>query len=515
LVKQGVLSEQWLAQLNKRSALGEGQWPTPEAPWQVMLLAEARAASARDVGASEALLADALGQLVVAGWSPDQAAALLADRMATMPAERTLPFAGTALAKATHAAAMVTRGDLEAWVDAPIGGAAGPWTRVAARRAARGFESQGRVPQAMQAWAGAGLAGDVLAAQRAAAWVLSLRVEADDFGVIEQLRSHMSPAVALIAQGAKLRRAGDIEEAVRTWVRVPPGTRLQVGALAQAAVNLGSVDMDAMATTVQQLRAAARAAATDTQDSQRASMAQQAAGWALAAVINHAVKSNRVDQAAALLRDDPAAGFMSHGDTLRLGAVVALRQGTGDAAVDAFVAHDRARGQGMLLERAFAVIGDQGGIAPTPMASNQPGLRAIMPLLLRHLDTEQLEHQVLVADALRLLGQGEAPRYRAVLASQPSLADAMFGLAELLAMQSNEADRIEAMSLYRALTRAPMEASPDRWWLAQLRMLQLASRAGRPREELQARVERLRHTTPTLGGVQWSGPIQAAVQSSN
>ncbi len=515
LVKQGIVSEQWLAQLNKRMVLGEGQWPPPESPWQVMLLAEARAHAARDIAAAEALLADALPRLVAGGWSPDEAAALLADRMATMPARRTLPFAGTALARAAHAAAMVSRGDLAAWADAPAGGAAAPWIRVAARRAARGFEVANQMPQAMQAWAGAGLAGDILAARRAAAWVLGLDVAANDYGVIDQLRAHTAPEIALIAEAASAQRAGRIDDAVRDWVRMPPGTRLQVGALAAAAAHMGSLDLEVMGTTLQRLRVAAAAATTDTQDPVRAAMAVQASGWALAALVDYAVASNRVEQAARLLGEDPAVAHLTVSDALRLHALVALRQGDAGPAMEALVEHDVELARGMLLERALAVIGSRGGLAPEPMAADEPGLRAIMPLLLRHLNTGQLQHQILVADALRLLGRGDVDRYREILAQHPALADAMLGLAELLASGSDEADRIEAMSLYRALTHAALDTSPDRWWLAQLRMLQLASSVGRPAEELRARVERLRHGAPSLGGIRWSGSIQAAVQSSN
>ena len=515
LVKQGVLPEQWLAQLNKRKTLGEGRWPPAEAPWQVLLLAEARAYDVGDIAAAEALLADALPQLVVGGWSPDEAAALLADRMAAMPAGAAPPFARTALARASHAAAMVTRGNLAAWIDAPTGGAAAPWTRVATRRAARALEANGLVPQAMQAWAAAGLAGDDLSAQRAAAWVLGLATAADDHGVIGQLRSHPSPEIALIAEAAWAQRAGRIDDAVRAWVRVPPGTRLQAGALAAAAANLGSLDLDAMASTIARLRAAAAAAATDTQDPRRAAMAVQASGWALAAIVDHAVASNRVEQAARLLAEDPAVSHLSKRDALRLAALVALRQGDAGSAVDALFAHDAELASGLLLERALAVIGPRRGVAPEPVAADQRALRELMPLLLRYVDTDQLQHQVLMADALRLLGRGEESRYRAVLKARPALADAMLGLAELLAARRDETDRIEAMSLYRALTHAPLEASPDRWWLSQLRMLQLASSAGRPDAELRARVERLRHGAPTLGGIRWSGPIQAVVHAGN
>lgn len=511
----GVTSETWLAQLNKRRALGQGQWPAAEYPWQIMLLAEARSASVDDVAASEALLADALPRLVRAGWDADEAAALLVDRMALFPAHRDLPFAGTSLARAAHAAAMVTRGDIDAWHDAPFDSAAGPWARVAARRAARILEARGDIPQAMAAWSGAGLAGDDAAARHAAAWLLGLRGDTDDGGVIGMLSAHALPEVARTARGVGLLRAGQTAQAIETWVKVPPGTRLQAGALAAAAARLQLVDLEQIASAVQRLRGAAMAASTDQDDPQRAQLASRAAGWTLAALIDHALEQDRVDEAKRMLNTDPARAYLDRSDALRLSAKVDLRSGDATDAMALLASHDLALARQLLVARATAVIGRRRGLAPQPAPVDPRGLRAVLPLMRAWLDLDEPHHQLLVADAMRLLGRGEVRRYRAMLQSQPGLADAMLGLAELLAVESDDEQRSEAMSLFRTLTHASLDANPDRWWLSQLRMLQLAADAGRPEGELQARLARLRHASPKLGGVQWARAIESAAQSGN
>ncbi|MCH2136004.1 MAG: hypothetical protein MK101_05410 [Phycisphaerales bacterium] len=515
LVQQGEVTERWLAQLAKRRMLGAGQWPQPEAPWQVLLFAESRARDVSDVSASEALLADALPMLVAGGWSEDESAALLADRMAALPEADGLPFARTALGRATHAAAMVTRGDLAAWASAPVESAAAPWARVASRRAARALESRGEMTRAMAAWAHAGAAGDSTAARRAAAWALGLAADADDGGVIDRLIELPQREVSSVAAGVQARRAGDIKGAVTAWVKVPPGSSLQTAALAAAAAQLGRLDLDAMAPQVQRLRAAAAAAMTDRQDASRVELAQLAAGWTLAALIDHAIERDRLDEAGELLDADEAAVHLDTGDALWLRARLALRLGEGAQPVAALHAHAPSEVRRLLLERAMAVMGDGADRSPTPAPADARGLRELTPLLLKYLDDGDLADRLLIADALRLDGRGEPDRYRAILQSHPTAANAMFGLAELLSDAPEPEQREEAMVLYRTLAAAPVDAGPDRWWLAQLRMLQLARWAGRPDAELRARVERLRHAAPDLGGTVWAGPIQAAIQSSN
>ena len=515
LLKRGVLAETWLAQLNKRLLHGEGRWPSPDEPWQILLSAEARAHGSGDLLVQEALLADALPRLVAAGWGEDEAAAVLSDRMAALPVSQSSQRPGTALARTAHAAAQVTRGDLDAWQEASMGPVSAPWARTAAHRAARGYEAQGRVLDAMTAWAGAALAGDQAAARYAASWLLGLGPADPDGGVISMLKTHADTAVARVAAGVGSLRAGRRESAIRDWVSVPPGTRLQAGALAAAAAQLGHVDLDVLGTSLRRLRTAAVMAATDKDDPVRAALARRASGWALAAAIDHALSRDRMEEADRLLTLDPAVKHLSQTDQLRLQARLDLRRGQADASVAALAAHDGAMARQLLIERAQAVIGSTRGLDPTPSATDPRGLRRILGLLEQHLDQGDTQQRLLLADALRLSGRGEADRYRQLLDEHPLLGDAMLGLAELLTQHGSDDQRAEAMSLYRGLTHAPREANPDRWWLAQLRMLELASAAGRPNEELDARLARLRHDATDLGGAKWSRAIVHVVQSAN
>jgi len=515
LLKRGVLAETWLAQLNKRLMHGEGRWPSPDEAWQILLLAEARAHATTELLVQEALLADALPRLVAAGWQDDEAAAVLTDRMAALPVSQSSQQPGTALARTAHAAAQVTRGDLDAWREASMGLVSAPWARTAAHRAARGYEAQGRVLDAMAALAGAALAGDRAAAQYVAAWLLGLGPADPDGGVINMLKAHPDSAVSRVAAGVGSLRAGRRESAIRDWVSVPPGTRLQAGALAAAAAQLGHVDLDVLGTSLRRLRTAAVMAATDAEDPERARLARRASGWALAAAIDHALSHDRMEEADRLLTLDPGVKHLEQIDRLRLQARLDLRRGQADAAIAALAAHDAAIARQLLIERAQAVIGSTRGLDPIPGAIDPRGLRRILGLLERHLDAGDSQQRLLLADALRLGGRGETDRYRQLLEDHPHLGDAMLGLAELLIQDGSEAQRAEAMSLYRGLTNAPRETDPDRWWLAQLRMLELASTAGRPNEELDARLARLRHDATDLGGAKWSRAITQVVQSGN
>ena len=195
--------------------------------------------------------------------------------------------------------------------------------------------------------------------------------------------------------------------------------------------------------------------------------------------------------------------------------MVALRTGNAEEEVAAITAIDPLMARRLLIERALQVIGPDGGVGPQPGPRDLQGLQQVLGLLERHLAQSTLQHRLLLADALRLAGKGDVGRYRSLLEAHPQLADAMLGLAELLHHTQSEDAMAEAMALYRSLTTAPVQAAPDRWWLAQLRMLQLAARAGRPLEERLARVARLKHDHPELGGRRWAGPIQAAAQSGS
>ena len=515
VIKRGMLADTWMAQLMKRALMGQGQWPAPAEPWQVLLLAEARAHEATDAATAEALLAEALPRLVQAGWGPDEAAAVLADRMAALPPGEIDLSSSTSTARSAHAAAQVTRGDLQAWTRASLGPVAGPWTRVAARRAARGLAARNQPLDAMAAWAGAGMAGDDQAAAHAAAWALGLEAGAPDGGVLSILQAHPDATIARVVSGVQALRRGDRVQAVRDWTTVPPGTRLQAGALAAGAAQLGHVDLDLLGTSVQRLRTAAVMAATDTTDDHRAAMARQAAGWALTASVRHALEGDRVEEADRMLTLDPAVAWLDHEDALHLRAALELRRGQAEAAVAALAVIRPDLARNLLVERAVSLIGPMRGRSPDPAALDPRGLRRITGMLERHVQEGPVQDRLLVAEALRLAGRPQVQQYRDVLEAQPAWGDAMLGLAEVLQASTDEADRKEAMQLYRGIAGVPVELDPGRWWLAQLRMVQLAAQAGRPVSEVRARVQRLRHGDPSLGGKQWARAFELAVQSAN
>ena len=56
------------------------------------------------------------------------------------------------------------------------------------------------------------------------------------------------------------------------------------------------------------------------------------------------------------------------------------------------------------------------------------------------------------------------------------------------------------MSIYRRLASAGMGGEPRRWWIAQLRMLQILDRMDRNTERIAPRIRQLQQQDPELGG---------------
>ncbi len=56
------------------------------------------------------------------------------------------------------------------------------------------------------------------------------------------------------------------------------------------------------------------------------------------------------------------------------------------------------------------------------------------------------------------------------------------------------------MGIYRRLASAGMQSSPRRWWIAQLRMLQILDAIGRNTDQIAPRIRRLQQQDPSLGG---------------
>ena len=90
--------------------------------------------------------------------------------------------------------------------------------------------------------------------------------------------------------------------------------------------------------------------------------------------------------------------------------------------------------------------------------------------------------------------------YDRLLKSNPSAGSILAGRAQALFDLGGTERLAESMQLYRRLASAGMQSSPRRWWIAQLRMLQILDSIDRNTEQIAPRIRRLQQQDPELGG---------------
>ena len=90
--------------------------------------------------------------------------------------------------------------------------------------------------------------------------------------------------------------------------------------------------------------------------------------------------------------------------------------------------------------------------------------------------------------------------YDRLLEAHPNAGSLLLGRAECLFALGGEPRLVEAMGIYRRLASAGMESDPRRWWLSQLRMLEILDVTGRNSDRIAPRIRRLREQDPDLGG---------------
>ena len=114
--------------------------------------------------------------------------------------------------------------------------------------------------------------------------------------------------------------------------------------------------------------------------------------------------------------------------------------------------------------------------------------------------------EILVIEGLRRGGDPVTALARAdaLLASNPDLGDALLSKAECL-QADPEADRAEAIAIYIRLSKGDEAADPDRFWMAQLRLLQSMVKDGRDTQSVLATLNRLEREHPDLGGQPYVG----------
>ena len=74
------------------------------------------------------------------------------------------------------------------------------------------------------------------------------------------------------------------------------------------------------------------------------------------------------------------------------------------------------------------------------------------------------------------------------------------GRAESLMAIGDPESMAEAMTLYRRLASAGEDADRRRWWIVQLRMLEILDAVDRSTDRIAPRIRRLMQQDPELGG---------------
>ena len=108
----------------------------------------------------------------------------------------------------------------------------------------------------------------------------------------------------------------------------------------------------------------------------------------------------------------------------------------------------------------------------------------------------------LVADARGRSGEHAASLaiYDRLLQLHPSAGSLLAGRAQALFDLGGTERLAESMQIYRRLASAGMQSAPRRWWIAQLRMLQILDSIDRNTEQIAPRIRRLQQQDPELGG---------------
>ena len=135
--------------------------------------------------------------------------------------------------------------------------------------------------------------------------------------------------------------------------------------------------------------------------------------------------------------------------------------------------------------------------------------RELLPLAealeqwLRSKDMDDAVAWSLVADARRRCGDSSAALviYDRLLPGNSNAGSILAGRAEALVAAGGPEQLAEAMGLYRRLVSAGMDSNARRWWIAQLRMLEILDMVDQNTDRIAPRIRRLQQQDPSLGGV--------------
>ncbi len=473
-------------------------------PWAVALMAEAAMAGAASPQRALMMVGPVRRGLVRVGMSHSDAFALARDFASRVGPCDGLPLdAGDRL----DAAAVV---GAAAWATTPETAAA--WLAQCARRdlhpldvasclAARGriLEAGGDLAEAMQDWRAAAELGGQAAGGRwdRAARGATTRARQGDG---DQAREVLALAARfgdrgsawLLTLAAIEAQSGEEAAAIERLRGLEPGGQDHLEALSQIGsivasrrARVGGWSADD-AVVLQEARAAAMAAAHQQRDVARAAAARPVAAELAAVLLEHALYTHGPDVAATRLEDDPAVGWMpaERVDHIRLRLAVARRDWV---AVASLAADGEAAGVRDLLWRCRSLGPEDAArlIAvvdvPAPAGSIHE-LLGIADLLVAGGD---------VASAVQW--------YDAVLAIDATLLPAILGRCECLRHSGERAVLADVAEGYRQIAALPRDDDPDRWRMANLRLIEVLRRAGVDPSRLDAKLARLRAIDPELG----------------
>jgi len=119
-----------------------------------------------------------------------------------------------------------------------------------------------------------------------------------------------------------------------------------------------------------------------------------------------------------------------------------------------------------------------------------------------------------VADAYRYAGDCDSAGaiYQRLVRVQPDSGDILLGHAECLYSLGGEQHMADAMNIYKRLAASGpggTGAMKERYWLSQLRMLQILDATGRGTQQILPRIERLRQSDQEFGGERFRQGFEA------
>ncbi|MDP6479804.1 MAG: hypothetical protein QGI75_07145 [Phycisphaerales bacterium] len=488
-----------------------------EEAWQVVLLGEAILQASTDTMTALRWIAPiraALGRCGVPIGSHGRLAANMAARLAptNMMAEEELasldPAAIIGAARST-----IEPSDAVQWLDA-----------LAERPPARSdeefiFEAQaqchgrfGDVFGAMHAWRNAASVGSADSPrywdEAARAAVAAFNAGHDSSGeirdVLKSAAGNGSMRAAWMRSLASIdARVGDVAMALDRLTEVPPAGPEHLRALEQIGQLLGDRRRtlgrwtDGDRDRLELARRAAVAAASQRTDPRRAAMAAPIAGMLAAMLIELQLNKGDVEAAEAARRDDEAIGWLAPIERAFLDMQLAALAGDCDVVAAMMGQWDE---QHDVLVRRLMLWAGGPSVADAAQPDHPTALGCLLGAISIPRPTGSTSELLRMAESLCRGGRCDwaVAWFNAALAEDSTLLPAILGRCECLRESEDRAVLADVARGYRRIAAMPREDDPERWRLANVRLLEVLRRAGADPVRIEARLARLRALDPLV-----------------